>query len=154
MPTVNFPTALDSWANRVDGVDDNIADDQNTHALRIIAVETKVGIDGSDRDDTNLEGRIQEQEQRLIVGSTEPSTPVTHDLWLDTGATPPTLFRWTGSAWEMPGANALSLYGLAIDSAIAPADGDLLAWDDGASEWVAAPQANARWLNVTKFDVT
>ena len=48
-----------------------------------------------------------------------------------------------GAAWEDPAGGAMALDDLTDVEAAAPDDGDLLTWDDGAGEWIAAAPAAA-----------
>ena len=43
----NFPSSFDSFSTLVDNVDDVLASHQNTRSSAIVALETKVGLDGS-----------------------------------------------------------------------------------------------------------
>lgn len=137
----NFPTTLDTWSDRVDGVHDNLADDVNEAHKRAIAAETKLGVDGATRGAANVEGRLKEQEARLTISTTAPSSPATDDAWLDISGDP-VLSVWDGAAW-------VALVAAAADHShtATAGDGGVLTADehDSFSEYaeVATPSAPA-----------
>jgi hypothetical protein len=64
-----------------------------------------------------------------------PSSPATDDLWIDNDDPDRPLVMRVGAAWELVGADAITLRGRAVDAAITPTDGMVLTWDAAGVQW-------------------
>jgi len=62
----NFPTSIDSFTNKIDGVDDILASETNIQSSAIEALEAKVGADGS-AVATSHDYRINELEGEIVT---------------------------------------------------------------------------------------
>lgn len=52
--------------------------------------------------------------EKIHKGTSPPSSPVSNQLWLDTGLAPNMMKRWNGSAWEAAGAERVRTSGIYI----------------------------------------
>jgi hypothetical protein len=97
-----------------------------------------VGYTGSDPLGGSHEARLNRMEGAsgsvISVGPTDPAGPTTYTLEVRTDAAPWRFRGWDGAAWNLIGADAVSLLGLPLEAVDPTDDGMVPTWDVGTAQ--------------------
>lgn len=150
---MTYPATLDTFPRPVDGVTDVLAVDFGTYLTAIEEIEEYLGLTGDAAAGSAGSGTIHARVKRLeslgggiVKQAAQPSSPAAEDLWIETDDSTRPLRIFVSSAYQLVGANAITLRGLAIDTA-APSDNMIPVWDAALAKIVWEAPAVAGMAN-------